>query len=427
MKSVSKISVLSFLSSLAFKNSIYIFLARVSFIIASLIISILAARTLGLTGFGILSLVLSLFTMFELLITLGLDNVIIRDVAISHSKTKLFFSHGIIIGLLASLIGFLLLLALSNLMQYSQEIKIAIYQMASLLFPSFLYYLLENIFIGLEKAKVVLVGALCRDVSLVIIGFYLLGREASVQAVITSIFMARMIGCAGLLILAWQKKVELFSFLDFGFLKSLSRSIPTFFWIGIASCVFLEIDTVILSKTLAVSELGLYNLAKRIFRVSNIFYYSVAMASFPTITQTLSTSMENRISVHNRLLKAMAVLSFGLILMTFLFSGVVIHFFFGEQFMMAVKYIKILIWAVMPLSLSLLFSRFLIAGGEQSKDLYSTVLGLIVLFSLGVLFSIKWQATGMAVAYVFSSFVMAGFFYYFTWRMLRLTAKGANI
>lgn len=75
----------------AFKNSVYIFLSKASFVFASFVMSVMVARKLGLVEFGIYSLALSLYAMFELLSSSGLDNVVIREVAQDNSKTGLFF------------------------------------------------------------------------------------------------------------------------------------------------------------------------------------------------------------------------------------------------------------------------------------------------------------------------------------------------
>ena len=394
------------------KESVYIFLAKFSFVLASLALSVMVAGKLGLQGFGLFTLVLSLYTMFELVVCFGFDNIIVREVASDHSKAGPIFSHGALIGIVSSALGTSLLVIFSQLMQYSPEIKRSIYLASGLLLPSFLYYLLENIFIALGRSRYIFLSALCRDAFLIIVGIVVLERGGGVNAVIGTMFLARTFGFICLLCFSNLQKIKLFSPIDLIFFDKTVRLIPTFLWICVSSCLFLEMDTVVLSKVLTISDLGLYNLAKRIFRVGNIFYYSFAMASFPEIAQ-------GRLTDYKRFMVRMFWLCLSLIIFVYLFSGFFIHIFFGALYMPAMRYLQVLIWAVIPLGFSLLLSRFLIAAHRQNKDLVASFGGVVILVCLGIPFSLKWAGMGMAMAYTLSAFGMAGIFYYFTRKLLR--------
>ncbi|MDE2027458.1 MAG: oligosaccharide flippase family protein, partial [Candidatus Omnitrophica bacterium] len=328
----------------------------------------MAARHLGLEGFGIFTLVLSLYTMFELAVCFGFDNIIVREVALRHTNAKIYFTHGALIGAAASMMGGFLLVVLGNVMHYPSQIKASIGLVSLLLFPSFLYYLLENIFIGLERAKYILLSALGRDTMLIILGIVVLGRQGGINAVILVMLWARIFGFICLLCFAKLHKLELLSRLDFIFLDKMVRLLPTFWWIAVSSCLFLELDTVILSKVLPFSELGLYNLAKRIFRVANIFYFSFSMASYPKIAQCWGGPKDDLITIYRRYLWMMFVLCLSLVFLALFLSGFFIHVFFGDQYMPAMRYLKVLVWSSIPLGISLLLSRFLIAAHRQNKD-----------------------------------------------------------
>jgi O-antigen/teichoic acid export membrane protein len=412
-----------FLSQAPYKNSLYIVLSKSSFVVAAFCISVMAAKKLGLHGFGVYSLVFSLYMMFELIVTLGVDNIVIRETASDHSKAKIFFTHGAAIGILSSLVCFFLLIMTGQFMQYPNEIKIAILQMGNLLFPSFLYFLLEALLIALQRPKDMLVGALCRDVSAVGMGAFILSAGGGLYGLIEAMFIARFIGLTVLLhFFSKQYTIEWSSSIDLSFLKKFLKLIPTFFGIGILAGIFLEIDTIVLSKFLSIPELGLYTLAKRIMRVGNVFYYSVVTAFFPLISQVLNSNKE-RLALFRRIKWTLGILIVSLILIALITAPFVIRIFFGREYLPAVSYLQILIWAWIPLSLALLTSRFLIAGHKQDKDLLSVILGLVCLIISGICFSLKWQGMGMAVAFVLSSCVVALASYCFAWKLLRYESK----
>lgn len=289
----------------------------------------------------------------------------------------------------------------------------AIYLTGSFLFPSFLYFLLEAIFIALQKTKYIFVSALCRDASLLIMGASILSMGHGVNAVFKAMFIARMIGVISFLCFSCWQGLRLFSWINGKFSKTIIKLIPAFFLTGVCYSVFLEIDTIILSKILPISELGIYNLGKRIFRIGNVFYFSAVTAFFPMISQAFSMPKNELFLIYKRLMWTIFVLSSSLALLMLVFSGFIVHFFYGDQYLPALRYLKVLIWALVPLSLALLLSRFLMAGHQQIKDLIAVFCGVCCLVLLGIFFSIKWGGMGMAVAFTLSAFVMAAVCYYF--------------
>jgi O-antigen/teichoic acid export membrane protein len=399
-------------------NSLYIILSKSTFILAYFLISIVVARTLGTTEFGIYALILSVYTMFELLGTLGIENIIVREISKEHSKSDVFFTHGAILLFISSIICFLMMTVIGPVMQYDDGIKHLLVLAGTVLFPTFLYFLLENTLIAFQKAKYVFWAAACRDSFLLVGGYWVLSQGQGIKALIMVMLIARTIGLGIIFLFAKHERIQLFSKVKWDFLKRMIQIIPTFALIGLSTSLFLEADTLILSKILPFSELGIYSLAKRVYRLGSVVYFSVGTAFFPLISQAFSTSRHKLEILFRDLIIRVLGLSLLLVIFVLLCSRFFINLFFGQEYVVAMPYLQILIWALIPFGLEFLLSRFLIAGHRQKENLWCLGCGIGCLLLTGISFSVQWQGRGMAAAYTLSTCFMATIAYYFTRRLL---------
>lgn len=392
--------------------------------------SVLVARKLGLTDFGIYALVLSLYNLFERLSSSWLEDILIREISYDSSQARFYFSHCVVIGVFTCTLCYFLLIILGEVMNYPIVVQNANCCIGILLFPAFLYFLLETIFISFQKPQYALKAALYRDISMIIMGYFVLNAGYGITSLIKVIILSRVIGLTALLYYASKNGIELSSDLSWSFLKNILKIAPIFMGGAIGANIYVDMDTLILPKVISISEFGIYNIVKKVVRSGHILYFSVITPYVPSITKSLQSSHSDRSSLHKRIMLTM----FGVILFAILFilfaAPFTIHFFYGEQFMPALKYLRILVWALVPISLNHLLTRYLIVAHQQNKVLLGTTYGIVILAATGVIFSLQWKGIGMAAAYTVSSFIMAGISYCFTQTLLkyglRTNAKQAS-
>jgi len=406
------------------KNSISISLTRITVSVSLFILAIIVARRLGPVEFGKYSIAISLYAIFELISDLGLENLAIKEISQDESKSGLFFSNGIALGVFSTSACFLLLILTANLMSYPGEIKNVIYLTGILLLPAFVNFLSETIFIALRKTKFLLYVALIREASLLALSILFLMQGRGIFSVIMAIFISRIIGLCLFIYFFAKIKLKLIPRIDIFFLKDVLGMIPVFVLISVVSSVFFEIDTLILSKIVTISEVGIYSIAKKIVRANFLFIFGAATAMFPVISQSFSSSKGKILHLYRLFLKYIFLLSIALLLITLLFAPLVIRLFLGRKFMDALPIIKILIWSVLPWSLSFLLSRFLISCGQQNKDLLALGIGLLSFAVFGIFLSFKWANYGMAFASIISMAILAGAHYFLTKKYVITPLKG---
>ena len=405
MNKNSKVILLSFLKSV-FRNSTPIFLSKSVLSISFFLLAILIVRRLGLTEFGKYSICISLYSIFELVSFLGLDNFILREVSKDLSQASKFLSQGLILGIFSTAFFYLATLLISNLMFYPSEIKSIIYVLSIALFPAYINTLCEVLFISVQKAKYVFYVSLVREIFLLLLSIMFLFIFHSLYLVMLAIIISRIIG--GLLYFYFLAKIGIKASLgiDPVFFKNICKVIPTFVLISIFSTIFLEADMLILSKTTAIADVGIYGIAKRILRMMFIFTYSIITALFPVISHSYHVSKWQFLSLFRTSFKNIFFLSSSLVVIALLFSPCFISIFFGKDFIHSVSVTRVLVFSIVPLSLIFLFSRFLIVANCQRQDLLALVIGLVSIVLLGISMSLSWGYIGMSIAVVISTVIL---------------------
>lgn len=395
------------------KNSISISLSRVLVSVSLFILTFLVARKLGPGELGGFSIALSLFAIFELISYLGLDNLLIREISKEESRVGVFFYHGIVLGVISTSICLVALIVTGIFLRYPWEVQRLIYAVGLLLLPYFLNFLSETICIALQKAQFVLYTALVREASMFILSIIFLAAGRNVLYVIAAIFLSRCIGLFVFGYFFYRIKVKPVLRLDNIFIKKLLRMLPVFVFISIISSLFWEIDIIILSKIVTVSEVGIYSIAKKFVRANFILLYGVATALFPVISYAFASSKEQFKRLYALSTRYIFLLSALIVLAMLWCIPIFIRAFLGSRFIDSIPIAKILVWSIIPWSLSFLLSRFLIAGGRQDKDLLALCIGLVSLSILGIALSYKSGAVGMGLANVISLIILVCMHYLF--------------
>lgn len=395
------------------RNSISISLASILASVSLFILTFLVARKLGPGEFGGFSIGLSLFAIFEFISRLGLDNLLIREISKEESRVGVFFYHGILLGAISTSVCLVALIVTGIFLRYPWEVQRLIYAVGLLLLPYFLNFLSETICIALQKAQFALYTALVREAVMLILSIVFLAVGRNILYVIAAIFLSR---CIGLLVFGYffyRIKVKPILHLDTVFIKNLLRILPVFIFISIIFSLFWEIDIIILSKIVTLSEVGIYSIAKKLVRANFILLYGVATALFPVISYAFTSSKEEFKRLYALSMRYIFLLSVFMVLAMLWGIPIFIRLFLGSRFIDSIPITKILVWSIIPWSLSFLLSRFLIAGGRQDKDLLALSIGLVSLTILGIALSYKSGVVGMSLAIIISLIILVCMHYFF--------------
>ncbi len=396
-----------------------VFLSRMTMPVASFVVLIAMTQALSPAQLGHFSIVMGLYALFQFISVLGYDNLVIRDVAKNPACASDLIGNGLLLGAAASFICALVMVILGYLFHYPPDVIKSIYLAVLILFPAFINSLAEAVFVGLKKSLVAFYGAALREGFWVVFSLWGLWVFKNVDTVIWAFFASRMLAAGAFFYLFKREKVAIAKKFNHVHLKSLVRVMPVFIGINVLSNIFFESDIIILSMFVTMADVGYYSVAKKVVRVGVIVFFSIITALFPLISEIMQGPRERWNGYFKKSsLKILAVVLL-IVLPLYSFAGFIVKIFFGEKFFASIMILQIILWKMIPLSLSFLWSRFLISGDRQNRDLIAVSVGLVVFLCLGILGTKFLGTKGMAMADVTAVSILALLHLYFTLGLLR--------
>ena len=380
------------------ENGMAIMLTKMSLSVSSLIITILMARQLGPEPMGVFAIVMGLFTIVQYISILGYDTVVVREIAKAPEQGSWLIQQGVVLGLMASLIGIPVMLMAGTILSYSFPVKVSLLLSSISLLPSFLNVLAESIFIGLKKARIAVTAAFVRESTWLVLSVGALAMSQDINLLIGAFVISRFVGVAMFIFFLHQEGLRWPNVIHWDKLLGLRHVLPTFLCINVANNLLQELDVIILSKFVPVADVGYYSVAKKILRVSFIIIFGLIMALFPVIVETLHKAHDSVVRCFEEYTLRVLYLSCLIAVTVFFLVGPLIGLVLGQGFTPSIALVQALIWKIIPLSLSFLWSRFLIAANHQSRDMLALAMGLGVYLVTSILWVKQWGIIGMVYA-----------------------------
>ncbi len=337
-----------------FKNVSYLFTAN---IISSLILffqGVLLIRYLGSEQYGVWSISRSLPAMFYVITDLGLNSLILREIAFQPNRERInrFFTNGIILKGFLSLLFFLVLGIFLLIFKYPASVSVLILLAAITFVATTFNEIIVVIFKAQEIFKWQAFHIFLRTCGVFVVVLCNILLNSGLFIIWTSISIFH-IGLLIGFIVAARNYVQF----DFHTILALSelwrlvqRAFP-FALIGIMSGFFLEIDIVMLSKLANFSDVGIFNAANRLISALIMFPLYFGHVLFPSFSYYFKNKPDEFTRLVLRFEKYVIILIFPLCAILYKLADQIVLFLFGRGYINSIIPLKIL-------SLSFLFNFF---------------------------------------------------------------------
>ena len=388
------------------------------FIMFILIVSI--ARHLGDVNYGKFSFVMAYTSFFLILSDLGLSTLTIREVAKNKELAGKYFGNLSLVKLILSVISFILLVIIINLMDYPPDTTLAVYIAGVyVVINSFNKFFISffRAFERMEYETFVRVFERVIAFTLVISLIYLnYGLIEIMIAFLVSGILSFLISC--LIMLKRFTKPE-FN-IDVHFLKYAIKEALPFGLIVIFGTIYFKIDTVMLSIMKGDAVVGWYNAAYNIMEgLAALVAGSISYTFFPIMSRYYAESLNEKLK--ETYFKAFLLLfGAGLVISVFvtIFSDKIILILYGEEYLNSIIALKILIWAFFIICISMISSTLLNSIGKQSIVAMGTGLGAVLNVILNLVLIPKYSYIGAAYATLITEGVGFGIYLYFVLRAI---------
>jgi len=359
----------------ATRNLSFKFIGEVLTRLLSFFFYIYLARILGDELFGRYSFAFSYTAIFMILMDLGVNAITTREISSHRYDYHVYLFHSIILKIFLIVLGFLFIRFSIRLFNYPQEVVAVVDGMAVFTISIAFNDYLAAVFSGFEKMEYeALLKAVNRIFVLGVVvwlgrrnrGLILLVRNIAIFSLISSFL--------GILLLIVKKyinfKVKIEKKIIF---KILKYSLPVALAGGMI-IIYTRIDVVMLSFfNRAEHEIGWYSSALKLVETLQSFPYLIVTAFYPILADFFINDLTRFKKTFEQMFRVLTVIIFPVVVGTFVLADRFIISIYGEQFLPAVRVLKISIWAAVFIfyNSGLVFS--LIAGHKQNLNIFGSL------------------------------------------------------
>jgi len=372
---------------------------RIIRMFGAVLVGTLVARYLGPDQFGLLNYGLAIYGLFNIISNLGLDSLVVRDIALDSTQEPRILGTAFVLKGLASVVTTVAAIVAARFLDPHDRILIIIVGLIS--------------FASISQA-------------LDVIDFFFQAHTRSRHTVVprTAAFiagsLARLVAVflhASLLAFAWIAALEVLVAefgLVFAYLR-YRRIVPRWTWSGkqattlmaeswpllissVMTMVYLRTDQVLLGKLSSMSAVGNYSAA---IRFSEIWYAIPVIVTTSVMPRILKTREANPQRYYARLqtfYETMIMVSVLVTIATLILGPAMVHLLYGARYSSAASILSIHIWTGVFVSVGCVGSQQYVHEKITSSSLSRTAIGAVANVILNLLWIPRWGGMGSAMA-----------------------------
>jgi O-antigen/teichoic acid export membrane protein len=396
-----------------FTNTSWLLAERVLRLIVGLFVVVWVARYLGPERFGLFSYAQSFVGLFSIIATLGLDNIVIRELVKRENSRDVLLGTAFCLKVFGAIFVFFLLGIAVLFTSNDGYTNVLIFIIASaILFQSF--NVIDFYFMSKVLSKyVVFANTICLVISslLKIIGILL---QAPLIFFAFLVFLDSAVLAAGLVFFYRRNQLSMKSWtFDRNTAKELLKNSIPLILSGLLVAIHMKIDQVMIKEMLDSNSVGQYAAAVRIseawYFIPSIFFISF----FPAILNAKKnneTLFYSRLQYLYDLMVWLAIIV--ALLMTFL-SDYIVCLLFGPAYNQAAKVLVIHIWAGIFVSVGGVNQQWYLSENLQPLLFWKTFCAVIANLLLNTLLIPSLGIKGAAIATLISYSIGSFFFEFF--------------
>ncbi|MGO8823337.1 MAG: flippase [Desulfomonilaceae bacterium] len=384
-------------------NTGWLFADRILRMGVGLFVGVWIARYLGPDQYGLWSYALAFTALFGAFGSLGLDNIVVRDIVKYPEEVDTLLGTAFGLKLMGGLVTLIIVLGTITLIRPQQPLLFWLVCLSASGFVFQSFNVIDFYFQAKIQSKF---SVYAMNLAFLII---------TLVKVALLIFHAPLIafGMAGLaeVILSTIMRIILYRFNHLSikhwrFTTQIATGLLKNSWplmlSSMAIMVYMRIDQIMIGQMLGDKDLGLFSAAVRISEVWYFVPIAIVSSVFPTIVMNEAKNEVLRYQRLQKLFNLMASLGVCVAVVMTVASGQIVHILFGENYAASASVLSIQTWAGVFVCLGVASSSWLTAENLQKYSFYRTLIGAVVNVSLNFVLIPNYGIKGAAVATVIS-------------------------
>jgi O-antigen/teichoic acid export membrane protein len=369
-----------------------------------LLLSVLITNVLGQEGWGDFSFALSFSLIGEALMDFGIHQVTIRSIARERHRARDLFRNSIALKALPGAAMFVVLTAAAFLLKPSPELRLACTLMlASAVLRSYMLTI-RGVLQGLEQFAADAVVVVADRAAVLLFGAIALWLGYGLVGLATAFLLARVLACAGALLVARRHVGPPQPAFDTAVWRDLQRRAMPLGAFLIVLNVYSYVDTIILHTLADAVETGLYNSAYKTYEGLTYATAILSAVVTPRLSHLWSTDRRAHLKLLRQSLGASVALAVVLAIAAWYLGPFVLRIF-GPEAPSATTALRILgvglpfvfaIWILHAIAISVFEERWLFR---------TTLVGSVANIALNVYLIPSYGRDGAAAATVLGEIV----------------------
>jgi len=392
-----------------FANTSWLLGERVLRMAVSLFVGIYVARYLGPERFGLLSYALSFVGIFVALATLGLDEVVVRELVKTPEQREKILGTSFLLKLVGTLLMWAAILVAIPFTENDFQTNILIIIIAfGVLFQAF--NVIDLSFQADVKSKYVVHAQFVQLIISSIVKIILVFNEAPLIWFASVFFLDAIVLALGLVFTYLHNSNKIFSWKwSYETSKNLLHDSWPLIFAGIVVSVYMKIDQLMIKEMLGAKEVGLYAAAVKLSEAWYFIPMAIASSLYPAIINARVFQKEVYYQKIQNLFDLMVWIAVSIALPTTFLSTLVVEFLYGKEYLGSSSVLIIHIWTGVFVFLGVASSKYLLAENFIKKTFYRTFIGallnIIMNYYLIRIIGIEGAAISTLVSHFFAAYL----------------------
>jgi O-antigen/teichoic acid export membrane protein len=382
------------------KDTTALIIAHIVKLASSFVLTLVVARELEVTGFGVYSTVLLFFSVTVTFSALGLSNYVTRELARDLSRTNRFFVHGSAIATASSAIVTLALWIIASVLGYAPETVLGIRLIALALFPSSVSIVLESILVNHQRTEFVTLINTIEGTVRIACSLLLLLSGHGALAVISVFVVSRYVALFSGLYLAFRFVFRPHWEFQWTFAVKMLRDLGAFAMLLVLTGTFEQVEVLFLSTMHGETAVGIYSAAVKLITLWDVLPTNFMRTIFPLMSRAHLGSGQQFSSLQARSIKYLLAMAIPLSIGTMVCAEPIIRLVYGEGYDQSIIVLQILGFVILPLFVQHIPWRILLARDRQDLALRAQIISVVTRIALALLLVPAGSYVGTALTLV---------------------------
>ena len=383
------------------QNAGWIIGGRIAQMILSLVVSVLTARYLGPSNYGLINYGATYVAFFTSLCLLGLNSILLKDIIENPDEQGVALGTSIVLRLIASIASVVLVFIIVFFIDYDSKTTIIVVTLCSLslLFQSFDVF--NYWFQSRYESKISSIATLIAYVITAVYRLIMLYQGMSVEWFAVATVVDHF--CIAIIMYYCYKKRK-GPHLTFSLEKAKALLSNSYHYIlsSMMVAIYSQTDKMMLKHIMNEENVGFYSLATSLNSMWVFILVAIIDSMFPTIMKLYNTDKEGYLKKNRQLYCIVIYASFSVAVFFVIFGQKIIQIMYGNEYLPATAPLNVVAWYTAFAYLGSARNAWMVCEKKQKylKYLYSSAAIMNVLLNL--LLIPQYGATGAAVASLFT-------------------------